>query len=243
MVKRVVISQPMYFPWPGMFEQMKLADVFIHYDDAAFSKGGFLNRVQIKGPQGPVWLTVPLRPAIGTAMNEATLDTHLPWRQKHLRTIAQFLGGQPHAEDALSLAQEVLDAPNDSLAGLNICGMERVASYLSFAPQFMRSSRMQAQGQASERVLRLVQEVGGTHYITGHGAANYLDHALFEAQNIAVEYMDYSKLAYPQKYGNFNPYVTILDTIASLGKRAAAMQEPRTIGWQQFLQERAHERP
>ena len=41
-MKTVVISQPMYFPWVGMLEQMRLADVFVHLDDAQFSKGGFL---------------------------------------------------------------------------------------------------------------------------------------------------------------------------------------------------------
>ena len=28
---KVVISQPMLFPWVGMLEQIMLADVFVHY--------------------------------------------------------------------------------------------------------------------------------------------------------------------------------------------------------------------
>lgn len=44
---RVVISQPMYFPWFGFMAQMSLADVFIWLDDAQFSKGSFTNRVQV----------------------------------------------------------------------------------------------------------------------------------------------------------------------------------------------------
>ena len=59
-MKTVAISQPMYFPWAGMLEQMRLADVWVHLDDAQFSKGGFFNRVQIKTDQGTPWLTVPL---------------------------------------------------------------------------------------------------------------------------------------------------------------------------------------
>ena len=34
----VVISQSMYFPWVGMLEQIRLADVFVFYDDVQFSK-------------------------------------------------------------------------------------------------------------------------------------------------------------------------------------------------------------
>ena len=70
-MKTVVISQPMYFPWVGMLEQMALADVWVHLDDAQFSKGGFFNRVQIKTTDGTPWLTVPLAEnKLGQPLNE-----------------------------------------------------------------------------------------------------------------------------------------------------------------------------
>ena len=56
----LVISQSMYFPWVGMLEQIRLADVFMHYDDVQLARG-FYNRVQVKTAQGARWLTVPLR--------------------------------------------------------------------------------------------------------------------------------------------------------------------------------------
>ena len=57
----VVVSQPMFFPWVGMFEQIRLADAYVHYTDVQFSKGSFVNRVQIKTADGFRWLTVPLK--------------------------------------------------------------------------------------------------------------------------------------------------------------------------------------
>ena len=48
----IVISQPMYFPWMGFFQQIAIADVFIFYSDVQFSKGSFTNRVQIKTSNG-----------------------------------------------------------------------------------------------------------------------------------------------------------------------------------------------
>ncbi len=59
-MKTVVVLQPQFFPWRGVFEQIRLADEFVHLDDAQFQKGGFTNRVQIKTPHGPQWLTVPV---------------------------------------------------------------------------------------------------------------------------------------------------------------------------------------
>ena len=86
-MKTVLISQPMYFPWVGMLEQMALADVWVHLDDAVF-EGGFFNRVQIKTTDGTPWLTVPLaenKLGQSSMMQPATHD----WQRKHWTTLQQ----------------------------------------------------------------------------------------------------------------------------------------------------------
>ena len=62
---KVVISQSMFFPWVGFLEQLKLADVYVFYDDVQFSKGGFTNRAQVKANDGVKWMTVPLQVGSG----------------------------------------------------------------------------------------------------------------------------------------------------------------------------------
>ena len=104
-MKTVVISQPMYFPWVGMLEQMALADVFVHLDDAQFSKGGFFNRVQIKTAGGTPWLTVPLAETkLGQSLNETRMAAH-DWRRKQLVTLRQAYASAPHVEEMLALGQ------------------------------------------------------------------------------------------------------------------------------------------
>lgn len=94
---------------------------------------------------------------------------------------------------------------------LNIAALEKVAAYFGFAPKFCVSSALSVGGASSARVAAVTQSLGGTVYITGHGARHYLDHALFEARGIRVEYMDYRREPYPQLHGAFDPHVTILD--------------------------------
>lgn len=55
---KVVISQPFYLPWPGLFNQIKMADIFIHYDDAQLPQGrSFCSRVQIRTKDKIGWLS------------------------------------------------------------------------------------------------------------------------------------------------------------------------------------------
>jgi hypothetical protein len=81
--------------------------------------------------------------------------------------------------------------------------------------------------------------VGGTRYVTGHGAASYLDHAEFEAAGVTVEYMRYSLTPWPQGGVSFSPYVSILDLIGWTGPRAPAYLNPSTVDWRTFLIEHA----
>ena len=98
---RVVISQSMYFPWVGLLEQVRLADVFVHYDDVQFSKGSFVNRVQIKTAQGIEWMTVPGREVhLGQRIADVQVAPASQWTAKHLALLQRSFAGAPFAEDA-----------------------------------------------------------------------------------------------------------------------------------------------
>jgi hypothetical protein len=58
-VKVIGILQPGHLPWLGFFQQMLYSDIFVSYDDFQDDKHGRRNRNRVKGPLGPVWLTVP----------------------------------------------------------------------------------------------------------------------------------------------------------------------------------------
>lgn len=90
-------------------------------------------------------------------------------------------------------------------------------------------------GQSSRRVLDVVKQASGTHYITGHGARQYLDHALFEAEGVHVEYLDYQKQPYPQLHGEFTPFVSVLDLIGNLGKDGARVMVSGSVDWKAFI--------
>ena len=231
-----MISQPMYFPWVGMLEQMRLADVFVHLDDAQYSKGGFLNRVQVKTQQGSSWITVPLEESkLGQAINETQCASY-DWQRKHLATLRQVYARAPHMDEMLNLAESVFDQETDSLAGLSVASMRALADFFDITPEEMQwASRIDVEGTSSRRVLALCQEAGAERYITGHGAGAYLDHEIFERVGIRVEYMEYQKRAYSQLHGEFTPFVSGLDLVANCGKNGREVIDSRTVYWKDFL--------
>lgn len=230
----VVISQPMLFPWPGFFEQLMLADSYVDLVDVQFSKGSFTNRVQLKFPQERRWLTVPLA-GQGSFRTIAALQAAAgDWRAQHRQLVQASLHDAPYLADALA----IMDAAyrHDDLCDLLIASIDAPAAYLGIAlPRRTRSPTLGIGGQSWSRVRDIVLHLGGDRYLTGHGAARYLDHAAFEAAGIAVDYVDYSCTPWPQGPGAFTPYVSILDLIARTGPAAARYLQPRTLPWRAFL--------
>ncbi len=237
---KIVISQPMYFPWVGMFEQIRLCDGYVHYDDVQFSKGSFTNRVQIKtnSPTGFNWLTVPLKNLkLGVDINQVEIDNTRNWQHQHLELLKQAYRDTPYRIEMLDIATELFDTQKSTVSELSIKSLELIIDYFDLATtkNFYLSSELQIPGNSSDRVYQVTKYLNGNQYITGHGAKKYLDHLFFEENGIRVEYMDYLKLPYPQKYGDFNPYVSILDLIANVGKDGIKYLISPTKYWGEFI--------
>lgn len=237
---KVVISQPMYFPWVGMLEQINLCDAYVSYDDVQFSKGSFTNRVQIKtdSSNGFNWLTVPLKNLkLGILINELEIDNQKNWQNQHLEMLKQAYKNAPYVKEMLGLVITLFDMPFTTISEVSMKSMELSINYFDLAKDksFYTASTLGIGGNSSERVYQIVKYLNGTHYITGHGAKNYLDHSLFENNGIRVEYMNYLRLPYPQQFSAFNPHVSILDLIANTGKQGKEYIKSSTIYWKEFL--------
>jgi hypothetical protein len=236
-LKKIVISQPMFFPWVGIFEQMRLSDVFIHYDSVLLPQGrSFVTRVRVKAHQGKGWLTLPvMRKGLGRqTINSVQAVDSTDWRKSHLRTLQMEYARAPYRDDMLALVEEVYLLKTSCCSELNIAAAEKIANYFELPCQFVRSSDYPFQGGKCEKLINLIRTLGGDIYITGHGALNYMDYELFEANHIQVKFMNYQLIPYPQLHGVFDPYVSILDLIANQGKAGKRFIASEAVNWKEF---------
>lgn len=237
---KVVISQPMFFPWIGFFEQIKLCDIYVHYNDVQYSKGGFTNRVQVKSPEGSKWLTVPLKNLhLGQHINQVEINNQLDWRTNHFDLLKRCYGSAPHYTEMIKVVENVYSRDWELLDDLSQATLNMICEYFDFfeKKKFINIKDLNIDGSSTERVLDTTLKVGADVYITGHGASKYLDHTIFEKAGVRVEYLNYQKTPYPQLYGEFSPYVSILDLIANVGKDGINWIHSGTIYWKDFVNE------
>ncbi len=227
----------MFFPWVGLFEQLRLADVFVHYDDVQLPQGRtFITRVQLKGADGVHWLTMPVQRGKHLArINDTNTSEEQNWRQAHLKTLRHMYAKTPFCKAMLDVVELVYSMNTTNVAALNAIAIEHIAAFFDLECDFRTSSRLGISGASSQRLLELVQRLDGTVYVTGHGARNYLDHELFDASGVRVEYMRYNQTEYNQLYGSFTPFVSILDLMANEGKDGRRVIASPSIYWKDFI--------
>lgn len=213
----LVVLQPGYLPWLGYFDQLRRADVFIHYDDVQFDKNGWRNRNRIKTANGVQWLSVPVRHGLDR-LTDIAIDNRRDWRRKHLAGVAQAYAGAPFVGRYLPELEEVLGGRQwDRLVDLDIALVERMCAWLGLERQIVRSSELDVAGERSERLLALCRHVGATTYLSGDAARSYLDLEMFRDAGIRVEWQSYRHPTYAQRHGEFVPYLSALDLIFNCG--------------------------
>jgi hypothetical protein len=77
------------------------------------------------------------------------------------------------------------------------------------------------QAGATQRLADLCRRAGGTHYLSGPAARDYIEPQVFEAAGVALDFFDYSDYPeYPQRFGDFEHAVTVLDLLFNAGPQA-----------------------
>lgn len=224
----VAIHQPNFLPWLGFFDKLARADRFVILDTVALqlTGGNYTNRVQMLIGGKAMWMTVPLergrsaRERIDTARVAGVAG----WRRKLKLSIQQSYAKAPYFDDAMPIVERVLDADTDLLCEMNMIGIAAVANVLNLdIGKIVRSSELACEGQSTELLANLVEAVGGSAYLTGHGA-DYQDDAVFSRRGIAVVRQQYRSPIYPQRRADdFIPGLSTIDALMNCGPQAASL--------------------
>lgn len=217
---RAVILQPGYLPWLGFFDQMYKSDVFVIYNDVQFDKHGWRNRNRIKTAQGVQWLTVPV---LTTAQDkpliqEVLINNDIDWRRTHLRTIKQNYSRAPFFNTYFGMFEEIYSKEWQYLIDIDMTFIFALMEELGLTTKIKFSADLGIMGKNTRRLVDICLYLGASEYLTGDAAKDYLDESLFSQNDIKLEYHHYQHPVYNQLYGEFIPYLSIIDLLFNHGK-------------------------
>jgi hypothetical protein len=199
---KVAILQSNYLPWTGVFELINSVDKFVFYDNVQYTKQDWRTRNKI---QPDLWLSVPIhRQKLNTNIIDIKICNDINWKKKHYKSIyqtyskAKYFNQYKHLLDFYLLDWEYLH-------GLNRYTTEKIARTLGIDTEFYYSEDFKLSGNPTEKIIQVVNQLGGDTYVSGKAGRNYIDESLFS--DIKLEYM---------KYKTKNHF-TVLDNIFNNG--------------------------
>ena len=186
---RIGIVQPNYVPWRGYIDFIDDVDLFILLDTVQYTDRDWRNRNKIKTTSGTQWISVPVKYTYrNQPISEIKIFNENQWQKKQLNLLKQNYSISPFFSLIEQNFQEIISREHEFLTDLNLELLNWINSMLSVSTPIIRASELASSGTKSERLISLVQAVGGTHYLSGPAAADYLDLTAFQAAGIHVEY-------------------------------------------------------
>lgn len=223
MTKKVAVLQSNYIPWKGYFDLIAAVDEFILFDDMQYTRRDWRNRNQIKTPNGVQWLTVPVH--VKGKYNQKIRDTEIDgseWASSHWKTLVHNYGRAPHFNEIATWLEPLYRVEKYvQLSELNRRFIEAVSNYLGIKTSITNSWDYSLPDGKTERLIGLCEQAGGTEYVSGPSARDYIEANSFIERGIDLTWFDYSGYPeYLQLWGEFTHNVSILDLLFNCGKDA-----------------------
>jgi len=220
--KRVAIVQSSYIPWKGYFDLIRSVDAFLLLDNVQFTRRDWRNRNRIKTRQGLAWLSIPVHTrGRYTQLIEDTTTSDPDWGRRHWQTICANYAKAPYFDHYADRFAELYERSFTRLSEINHAFTAAICESLGITTPMAWSNAFETRNTPSERLIDLCLAVGGTDYLSGPSARDYLDVGAFEAAGIAVQFADYSGYPeYAQPHGPFEHHVSALDLLFCTGPGA-----------------------
>ena len=219
-VRRIAIHQPNYAPWAGYFSKMAFVDAFVFLDNCQMPNGrSYVSRVKVRKREGVEWMTVPVQRVSGQPINAVQFAGDM-WARRHLSQMRESYGRCPFYESVMAMVRPIYEDPGEYLAPFNMRLIRVLASYAGLTPCLYLASELSTARTGTQRLVEIVQEVGGTVYVSGLGGRNYQEPAAFEEAGIQLEIRVYHPALVGQHKDDCLLGLSMLDALFHLGPAA-----------------------
>lgn len=201
---------------------INMVDAFVFLEDVDFTKQDWRTRNRIKSRTGDLWLSVPVKKAkIGSKIYEIEIHPG-NWQKKHFKSIMLNYAHSNHCQDYMWFLEDIyINRQWNNLSKMNQFITKSISNILGIETNFVNSIDLDSSGKGDDRLIDICKKIGATNYLSGPSAKNYINPDKFMKNNIGLEYIVYDYPEYPQQFGEFNHFVSVLDVLFNCGELAS----------------------
>jgi len=232
---KIAINQPYFLPYLGYFQLIAAADLFVSYENVAYTRKSWISRNRLLGKaREPYFISLPTaKTASGTLIRDVWLHENAPEKiSKLLRRLRHDYAKSTCFEEVfVEIEQMFTSAPCKTVIAFNnhclkwICDLLDIKTRLSFVHnelldfenELNSSKGIEAFCVKSQRVFGLMSHFSANHYLNLSGGVNLYDRDEFKKKGLSLNFLKIPTIDYPQFEKEFTPHLSILDVLLHCG--------------------------
>jgi len=225
---RISFNQPAFIPWGGFFARLMSSDKMVLLDDTILARGfTYVNRNRLKGPEGEVWITVPLKRKGRGRQKIKDLEIYgqEKWANKFLLTLKHYYGKSIYFESVFPQICGAADNAGASFLLLTMALLDILKKGFGIETELILQSRLGITGGGTPLLVSIARELGAHEVILPYFSEKAVDCTQFRNENISARLLRYLPPQYPQFWGDFLMNLSALDLLLCCGREGRAVIE------------------
>ncbi|MCF8062363.1 MAG: WbqC family protein [Deltaproteobacteria bacterium] len=216
-------NQPYFAPFPGFFAKAALADVLVILDTVQFPRGTtWVSRNRFKGPQGPLWVTVPVwKKGLGLQrIRDVRICHEGPWAAKLLETFRHAYQNAPWFREHMAVWEQVLEARFERLADLDLALIRHLMDVLGLETRLVLLSGLGIEATGHDLLVEICRRLGADTFLAQEGARGFLQPDPFLEAGLELRFFRPPSPVYPQLWGDFAGNLSAFDLAWCCGPKS-----------------------
>jgi hypothetical protein len=151
-------------------------------------------------------------------INEVEVNNKERWQHKQQQAVISNYKKAPHWKALEPFFTDLFQSQWQIISQLNIHVVKTLAKILGIeTPLHIASEMGNFPEDPDERLIAITKHFGADTYLAGSGGHDYMDMDKYDSNSIKVMFQDYKHPVYDQLFGDFLPYMSVIDLIFNNG--------------------------
>ncbi|MBS5979631.1 MAG: WbqC family protein [Dysgonomonas mossii] len=209
------IMQPYFMPYIGYFQLLNAVDKYVIYDNAKYTKKGWINRNRILKNNKDTLISISVeKDSDYLDIKDRSVADSFD-KKKLINQIRESYRKAPYFEQVMPIVEDIINYEEKNLFLYIYNSIKEVCKYLNIHTEIIISSTIDVEQAftGQDRVIAICKNLGAEDYYNAIGGQELYQPKDFEKEGINLRFLSSNLVTYKQFNNDFIPWLSIIDVM------------------------------
>lgn len=209
------IMQPYFMPYIGYFQLLNAVDKYVIYDNAKYTKKGWINRNRILQNNKDTLISISVeKDSDYLDIKDRSVADSFD-KRKLINQIRESYRKAPYFEQVMPIVEDIINYEEKNLFLYIYNSIKEVCKFLNIHTEIIISSTIDVDQTLAgqDRVIAICKTLGAEDYYNAIGGQELYHPKDFEKEGVSLRFLSSNLVAYKQFNNDFIPWLSIIDVM------------------------------